>query len=69
MKVGGQADRLHPSALGYGKAGHPPQIPPDSDLIFDLELIAVKWPGFRPARGTGLFAAGGPLVRAPARSS
>ncbi|VDL96808.1 unnamed protein product [Schistocephalus solidus] len=32
---------LIPADLGYGSAGSPPKIPPDSDLIFDVELIKI----------------------------
>lgn len=32
--------RLHvPSELGFGSAGRPPRIPPDVDLVFEVELI------------------------------
>ena len=41
MHVGGQRRLFVPYALAYGEAGRPPVIPARSDLIFDLELMAV----------------------------
>lgn len=41
MKVGGKRTIYIPSDLGYGPRGAGP-IPPNADLVFELELIAIR---------------------------
>jgi FKBP-type peptidyl-prolyl cis-trans isomerase FkpA len=42
MKVGGKRTIKIPARLGYGPAGNGGSIPPNSGLVFDVELLKVE---------------------------
>ena len=41
MKVGGTRRLIIPAAQAYGPSSPSPSIPPDSDLVFDIELVSI----------------------------
>jgi FKBP-type peptidyl-prolyl cis-trans isomerase len=42
MKVGGTRRLIIPAAMAYGSRRAAANIPPNSDLVFDIELVAIK---------------------------
>ena len=44
MSIGDKMTVFIPSHLGYGPSGYPGFIPPNSDLVFELELVGIIEP-------------------------
>jgi FKBP-type peptidyl-prolyl cis-trans isomerase len=42
MKIGGKRTIHIPAAMGYGTRGAGDVIPPNSDLMFDVELLGLN---------------------------
>ena len=42
MNIGDKARIFVPSYLGYGPNGRAPRIPPNANLVFDLEIVGIK---------------------------
>ena len=42
MKVGGRRKLVLPPSMAYGEAGAPPDIPPGSTPVFDVEVLGVE---------------------------
>ncbi len=42
MKVGGKAKLVCPPDIAYGSRGAPGAIPPDSTLVFEVELLGIE---------------------------
>ncbi|XP_076331990.1 peptidyl-prolyl cis-trans isomerase FKBP8-like isoform X2 [Tachypleus tridentatus] len=42
MEKGETAEIIVPSRLGYGNIGRPPNIPPDAELMYEVEIFSVE---------------------------
>lgn len=42
MKIGGMRRLIIPSSMAYGSVRAASNIPPNSDLVFDIELVDIK---------------------------
>ncbi|MFD7745923.1 FKBP-type peptidyl-prolyl cis-trans isomerase [Streptomyces sp. NPDC059698] len=51
MRVGGRREIIVPPRLGYGRQSPTASIPPDSTLVFVVDLLTVVGPPTRPRPG------------------
>ncbi|HWD20024.1 MAG TPA: FKBP-type peptidyl-prolyl cis-trans isomerase [Verrucomicrobiae bacterium] len=70
MTVGSEWQLFIPPDIGYGKYGHPPKIPANSVLIFDIELLGTEAPPTPPAitgatPGNGNQIVSGEIIKVP----
>lgn len=42
MRVGGTRRLIIPAAMAYGEQSPAPNIPANSDLVFDIDLVAIR---------------------------
>jgi FK506-binding nuclear protein len=42
IQVSGERKILIPSSMAYGPKGSPPDIPPNSDLTFEVKCVALN---------------------------
>jgi FKBP-type peptidyl-prolyl cis-trans isomerase FkpA len=52
MKVGGKSRLVCPADIAYGAQGRPPEIPPGSTLVFEVELLGIAKPEPQPPAQT-----------------
>lgn len=55
MRKGEKCELTCDSEFAYGKAGSPPNIPPDATLIFELELLDWKGEDLSPKKNEGIL--------------
>jgi FKBP-type peptidyl-prolyl cis-trans isomerase FklB len=48
MKEGAKWQLVIPPSLAYGERGAPPRVPPNSVLVFDVELLSIEQPAKPP---------------------